>query len=743
METNAGNFMFEKYLEEISNTQDGVFFWKDKDGRYLGHSRPAHKMYSCGNVQRDIVGKTDHDMWPEYANVIRENDLKVMIAGTCIFFEEELKIDDEVRLFMVLKAPYRNENREIIGVIGNILSVSAREVENEKIDRYFLEIADCIPGGFYWKDNDGRYVNCNNEALKTLGYKDKEEMIGKTDYDLWPDQADKLRENDIDVMKNGASFRFEEVVQIDNKARYREVIKSPLRNSNGDIIGIIGSYIDVTSIKETESYMMENGLRSSQIKVQEDFKSFVSQIAHDIRSPLVVLSNIIKSCNNLTEKEYITLRNVTGSIKNIANNLLYYGENEGENARHYVQHILVSLALEFVVNHREYQHKSANVEFCYSYLEKFKFECIEGDPSNFFRMISNAINNAVEAIDVRRGMIDVSFVADDENVRIVVQDNGKGMPKHMIEKILSNKPISSTKEGGRNHGLGIEQMRSALKQLDGKMEIESKEMVGTKVSFVIPKADSPSWMVSAIEVHEDDIVVILDDDHSIYHIWMSRFSEYLSNITIKFFASGVDAIEFLNALENKERLLFLTDYELRYQKMDGGEVIRQTDLFDKSIVVSSIYADNKVQTLAQKHGLKILPKQFIDSIPVVLKKRICNKKHDAQVEVVIVDDCQYFSDSIASMLRDQNLKVSTYQKPNEFLRYFKKYENNARFLIDNEFESDINGLDIAEILHKSGYKNIYLLSGWSFKAWELPPYVEFIQKKDDCIERLIAHIALS
>ena len=732
--------IFEEYLTEITRVSNQALFWKDKEGYYLGYNKYAEEM-SHKKENSNIFGKTDYELWPDSADVLRKNDLLVMTTGKPLFFEEELKISNEVGRFIVLKVPRRDDNNNIIGVIGNILNVTTKEErwipllkrQEDEISRYFNEIASSMPGNFYWKNKFGCYIGCNSGILALLGYEQKEDIIGKTDYDLWPDQAKELRENDIRVMEGGITAHFEEIVQVNNETKYYAVIKTPFKNAHGEIVGIIGNSIDITSRKKAESLTLENELYSSKFKAQEKFRSFVCQVVHDIRSPLVVLSNIVKSCNNLTEKEYVALRNVAASVQNIANNLLYYEETK--NTQTYVQHMIVSLILDSVVKHREYQHKSSNIEFYYSFLEKFKFVCIKGNQSNFFRMISNAVNNAVEAIDVRRGVVDVRFVADDENVKIIVQDNGKGIPRNMIDMVLSNKSIASTKGNGR--GLGMEQMRSALKQLNGKMQIESKEKMGTKISFIIPRADSPSWMVNEIVLYKGGIVVILDDDSSIYHIWMARLAEFLPDIIIKFFESGIDAIEFLSSLKDKERLLFLTDYELRYQKIDGGDIIQKIDLFDQSIIVTGIYADDKVQALTEKHRLKILPKQFIENIPITIKERINNKECDLCPDVVIVDDCQYFADSVADIFRAQNLKISVYQKPSEFLRCFKKYGNNTKFVIDNEFESDLNGLDIVDILHNSGYKNICLLSGRSFNDWELPAYVKFIQKTEGCFEKLL------
>lgn len=734
--------IFWSYLTEVNDSSSGSFFWKNEDGYYLGHSKYMQNI-CLSEMHFNVLGKTDYEVWPKSADNIRENDFKVMKSGKCFYFEEKVQLGHNQIYFLVLKTPWRNKNGEIVGVIGNAMDITQRKMEDQKIkdqeakiDRYLNEIASCMPGNFYWKDKDGRYIGCSDAALVIPGYKYEKEIIGKTDYDIWPDQADELRENDIKVMKNGVPAYFEEVVQKDNVTKYYAVIKTPLRNAEGDIVGIIGNSLDITYRKEAENLRIENEAHNSKMKEQNRFRSFVSQVVHDIRSPLIVLSNIMKSCNSLTAKEHIALKDVVSSVQNIANNLLSYKEDEDHDNKS-SQHILVSLVLSSIVRQREYQHKLLNIEFRYSYNEDMKFIFIKGDQSDFIRMISNAINNAVEAINIRRGVVEVRFVADDKNVRIIVQDNGRGMHKKLIEKILGNKPIFSTKEGG--YGLGTEQMRETLAQMNGRMQIESKEKMGTKISFIIPRADDPNWITRQIVFHKGDTVVILDDDSSIYHLWMARLSVFLSDITIKFFEQGNIAMDFINSFENKESLFLLTDYDLRKQENNGIEIAQKSGILKRVIVVSGIYSDNKVQNMAEKYGVKILPKQFIENIPIVIEETPSSESNFNMSDIIIIDDNKCFSEAISDFFLTNNMKVDIFYNPNDFLLNFKKYRKNTKIIIDNEFESGISGLEIAGILHTDGYKNICLLSGWPFKKSDLPDYISFIQKDANCLEELLKY----
>ncbi|MDR1104562.1 MAG: ATP-binding protein, partial [Endomicrobium sp.] len=93
-----------------------------------------------------------------------------------------------------------------------------------------------------------------------------------------------------------------------------------------------------------------------------------------------------------------------------------------------------------------------------------------------------------EAIEGKKGEIKVE-VRVGEEVEIRVKDNGKGMPKEMAEKLMKGEEIGTTKKGG--NGIGMQQVRGVIKEMRGKIKVESKEGEGTEFILTFPKAESP------------------------------------------------------------------------------------------------------------------------------------------------------------------------------------------------------------------------------------------------------------
>jgi hypothetical protein len=264
------------------------------------------------------------------------------------------------------------------------------------------------------------------------------------------------------------------------------------------------------------------------------------------------------------------------------------------------------------------QYSGRNIDFQYLFAPSLKFAFIYGNALNFERMMSNIIDNSVESFDEETGVIKIGFSEDKENVKITIQDAGKGMPPETVEKLMKGESVFTTKQGG--FGIGTTQIRDTINELKGKQLIESSQNVGTKITLTIPKSDNPKWFLKKITLNKGDTVVILDDDVSIYSLFEKAFESYSNDISLKFFEQGQDAVDFINSFAERDRLILLIDYELRKQELDGLSVIKRSAISNtRAILVSSVYNRKEIQEEAESVGVKILPKYLLGDIKIVLE----------------------------------------------------------------------------------------------------------------------------
>lgn len=114
-----------------------------------------------------------------------------------------------------------------------------------------------IPGHVYLKDRNGVYIYANDRPSSIDGLTDGDapgnNSIGKTDFDfLRKDQAETLRNEDREIMKSDKTKIFKEIGRLSNGTLATFVsVKAPLRDRDGQVIGIIGSSINISDLNST------------------------------------------------------------------------------------------------------------------------------------------------------------------------------------------------------------------------------------------------------------------------------------------------------------------------------------------------------------------------------------------------------------------------------------------------------------------------------------------------------------
>ncbi|MFT3742433.1 MAG: PAS domain-containing sensor histidine kinase [Gammaproteobacteria bacterium] len=611
------------------------------------------------------------------------------------------------------------------------------------------KILNTLPSSVYIKDINGRYVWLNKKSIEQVTYKHliPESIIGKTDLEVFPEvDAIELAKNDRMVMETQKGICVEENVILPNGEKLIQLsFKEPLYDENDThLIGVLGYTLEITELRKKQDEITQLKLENESLKDQEKFAKLANQVVHDIRSPLASLLMIVKSCTGIPEAERIALREAAVSIGDIANNLLSQYQKKATDIPSQLekpQSILVSAVLMQLLTDKKYQYRDLPIKFDHHINATSYFAFIKVEPSSFKRMISNLINNAVDAFEDKTGTIILKLDADNSQVKVIIQDDGKGIPQELLKKIQSNVAVTYGKQSG--HGIGLTQVREAIERNQGHFHIDSKVGFGSSVTLTFSRIMAPNWIAEEIVLQNDDIVVILDDDPSIHRAWDSRFDSILREqnfecpkIKIVHFHIGIEALNFLQGLSNTEleKVFLLTDFELLKQEINGLEVIAKSRV-KRSTLVTSHFAELKLQEEIVNLGAKILPKQLASEVIIQLhdptsQNEICNQNATKTVDAVIVDDDVNFVKNL-TLFVFEDIEVDTYDNPEQFLKNIKQYPFNVKIYMDNNYStSNKKGLDIAKQLHQLGYNRLYLLSGETFDKSEIPHFLTVIRKDD-------------
>jgi PAS domain S-box-containing protein len=117
-------------------------------------------------------------------------------------------------------------------------------------------VLDSVPQAVFWKDRNMVYLGCNPVFARHSGLALPADVVGKTDYDLcWrKEEAEHFRQCDSKVMEtNTPEFHImEPQLQADGKQAWLDTNKVPLHDSQGNVVGVLGTYEDITERRKAE-----------------------------------------------------------------------------------------------------------------------------------------------------------------------------------------------------------------------------------------------------------------------------------------------------------------------------------------------------------------------------------------------------------------------------------------------------------------------------------------------------------
>lgn len=211
--------------------------------------------------------------------LVFSEDLPILATSDQIIMQEEKdnEIEFRIRRFndgqervLHSKAVVEKDKEGNIKVLGVVKDITERKKAEEalckseaKYKSLYLEyqkkqsllssLINSIPDLIFYKDKDSIYLGCNR-AFEAFAGTREEEIIGKTDYDLFDeDMATLFRSMDIEMMEQECSRKNEEIVTYPGgKKVFLETLKTPYYGPEGSLLGLIGVSRDITERKKRE-----------------------------------------------------------------------------------------------------------------------------------------------------------------------------------------------------------------------------------------------------------------------------------------------------------------------------------------------------------------------------------------------------------------------------------------------------------------------------------------------------------
>lgn len=580
-----------------------IVFWNAAAASTFGYSKS------------EVLGKPASLLLP--ADHLDEHPLliaQVRVGETVLPYETVRRRKDGARIDVsVTVAPMRDGQGELEGAAWVARDITRQKRTERGIrDSHSLyqSLVENLPVCVYRKDREGKFTFGNPFFCEMVGCSPSA-LVGKTDADLSPrDLAEKYRADDRKVIDTGQFFEeVDEYRKPDGEVIYIQVLKAPVYNSRGEIIGTQGIFWDITERLRAQEGLMryaraledakkaeeENAaqlrhlveeLQVARRRAEEAARAkseFLANMSHEIRTPVNGIMGLtelmLETRLNREQREYMDMvRGSSESLRRVINDILDFSKIEAGkldlhpddfNLRDSLAETLSTLSLK--------AHEKGLELICH--VQPGAPDDLIGDYGRLAQVLLNLVGNAVKFTEHGEVVLEVvTERAEGQKVvlHFVVRDTGIGVEQEkqdFIFEAFTQADGSTTRRYGGT-GLGLAISRQLVEMMGGRIWLESEPGRGSIFHFTAEFDRQPPSTRRAPSVESVDLrgmsVLVVDDNSTNRRILREILTAWGMRPTLV--EGGAPALEALTQARRAGKPFRLVLLDGLMPEMDGFEV---------------------------------------------------------------------------------------------------------------------------------------------------------------------------
>lgn len=598
----------ERYALAMAGTNDGIWDWNIITGEDYFSPRWS-----------EILGYRENELEPHidsFQELLHPDDRDRVIKAVKAHLDDRVRFDLQYRLrnksgdYIWARARGQavwDENGKPLRMAGSISDITEFrrvELEHRESESRLKALLDSTPFDEWFKDLDGRYLLVNKKYQENMELRE-EDFIGRTVDKFHPvELAESFLQGDQEAIDSREAVSFNvSVNQPGGTPGIRHVIKFPVINLDGDVLGVGGMAIDVTEQMRAEEKLQ-------QAQKMEAVGQLTGGIAHEFNNLLmVVVGNLEMALNHISDSK--AQRFVASAMKGalrggeLTRQLLAFSRKQDLRAEPVnlnvltrdMQDMLQRILGETIVVSADLTGDIWPVLADKSSLESALLNLALNSRDAMPKGGEIVIATANRFIDAEQ-LAEHPDLATGDYVMLEVADTGSGIAPENLEHVFE--PFFTTKDVGEGTGLGLSMIFGFAEQSGGFVEIESELGQGTKVRICLPRSTAHAAEPATETVLDGQVsalkatVLVVEDDPAVREIVVGILSDLGCDII-----EAEDAKAALLQLERRDDINVLFTDVVLPGGVSGPDLVIEARriLPDIKIVLTSGYPDGDITGL--------------------------------------------------------------------------------------------------------------------------------------------------
>ncbi len=411
---------------------------------------------------------------------------------------QEFKAKDGGTLYtLITTTPLSKDVVGVDGTLINLVDITERKKAEEALvqsEKRYQRLFETSQDGIMARDLEGQMIDCNQAYADMLGYSKQElsQMIPKQLIpEKWHEQRQIINKR---VLETGESVVFEREYRRKDGSIFPASVRTwRLTDDKDNVIGVWSTVRDITQQVELRTKLEQHSEnleklveeRSNQLKDSERLAAIgatAGMVGHDLRNPLQAIASTVylmkldlkdidegETRNSLKESLDILIEQTSYMNKIVSDLQSFVMPVDVHKQNINLKELITSTLAEINI----IEDVETNLQI--------KELTIETDPQLLKRVLFNLITNAIQAMP-HGGKLNVNAYLNSDQVQIVVEDTGIGIPEDVKPKLFT--PLFTTKAKGQGFGLAV--CKRVIEAQGGTISFESEIGKGTKFMISLP-----------------------------------------------------------------------------------------------------------------------------------------------------------------------------------------------------------------------------------------------------------------